>query len=166
MPLILSLQSPCWKLNVGSCLAAFHPHSTMGYKSTCPRTWSRLICKHHAGDQLNWWHRNPVSTLQQNLGPSELSSSNCNHIPIFIGTLLERDATKKDLQPIRWWVESSVADQDGVSWVPWNHLFEGLPPRILSLRKHNYVHYGPHCRYTEATLKPHSSNSTYVSTQL
>ena len=35
---------------------------------------------------------------------------------------------------------------------------------LVSLPKHHYVHYGPH-RYTEATLKLHSSNNTNTMTR-
>ena len=45
---------------------------------------------------------------------------------------------------------TSVADLEGVPWVPWNPLLKGcLRVYLVSPRKRNYIHYGPH---TEATL--------------
>ena len=48
----------------------------------------------------------------------------------------------------------SVADIQGVPWVPWNTPFEGLLSHILSK---SAQHYSPHQRHTETTLKLNST---------
>ena len=56
-------------------------------------------------------------------------------------TLTYTMSTVEDLEGIPW-----------VPWVPWKPLLKVcLCIYLISLHKHNYIHYGPHWRYTEAS---------------
>ena len=72
---ILFRHAPCWKLNIGNCLAMPPWHGP-----TWPRTWARQLCQFYAGNRLDWGHRNPSILHQLSSRTQGLQSWACSII--------------------------------------------------------------------------------------